>query len=314
MVSGLANFGQSNFGQSILCVACVVVGVGWGVGGSVVLCCVFSICLLCCCVLLCVVVCFAVRVVLRSTLANPDLTNFGQSNFGQSNKWPIHLDLGVCCGPKGWGPKTEKLGQRRVGQRKVGGPIFRAFFHLPPPVSFFSSLPLGYCRGFLVVFGSAGDLKCACSEFSGCRVKPRRPRCGGRWKKESEILGVQRRVQGSGFWGQKQKQNIKKMKSKRRRRRRRKRKRKKSKRKRRKQEKTEKETEQTPLVRLRPISTSASWPKSSILGGGVSGGGGVRPHHQHEPQTQQQTTTTTTHRHRFGTIGGTVAVGARWFG
>ena len=56
MVSGLANFGQSNLGPINFCVLrCVVVGVGWvvvGVGGSVVLCCVLSTCLLCCCVLL----------------------------------------------------------------------------------------------------------------------------------------------------------------------------------------------------------------------------------------------------------------------
>ena len=36
-------------------------------------------------------------------------------------------------------------------------------------------LSLGSSRGFLVVFGSAGAVKCARLEFSGCRVKPRRP-------------------------------------------------------------------------------------------------------------------------------------------
>ena len=43
-------------------------------------------------------------------------------------------------------------------------------FLLPPPFSFFLSL-WGSSRGILVVFLKAGALKCACLEFSGCRVR-----------------------------------------------------------------------------------------------------------------------------------------------
>ena len=55
-------------------------------------------------------------------------------------------------------------------------PKFRAFFPLPPPFSLFFSLSGGSSRGILVVFLKAGTLKCARLEFSGCRVKPRRPK------------------------------------------------------------------------------------------------------------------------------------------
>ena len=52
---------------------------------------------------------------------------------------------------------------------------FALFF--PSPATSFA-LFLSHCvssRGFLVVFGSAGAVKCARLEFSGCGVKPRRP-------------------------------------------------------------------------------------------------------------------------------------------
>ena len=55
-----------------------------------------------------------------------------------------------------------------------GAQNFALFFRLPPPVLLFVS----HCvssRGILVVFRSAGALKCARMEFSGCCVKPRRP-------------------------------------------------------------------------------------------------------------------------------------------
>ena len=107
---------------------------------------------------------------------SPTLANrFGQSNF---------LDL-VCHG-----------GPRRVGPRRVkgGSPKFRAFFFpLPPPFRSFLSL-WGSFLGILVVFLKAGTLKCARLEFSGCRVKPRRPH-SSRGERER---GREEAVQGEG--------------------------------------------------------------------------------------------------------------------
>ena len=86
--------------------------------------------------------------------------NFGQSNFGQSLANPF-LDL-VCVmapnfgaqTPEGWGP--EKWGS------ESGGPKFRAFFfRLPPHFCSFGLSLWGSSRGFLVVFGSAGAVKCS---------------------------------------------------------------------------------------------------------------------------------------------------------
>ena len=80
------------------------------------------------------------------------------------------------------GPNPEKVGARRVGARwgpkhgarRVGGPKFSRFFPSPDAkfVLFFSLWVSS--RGILVVL-RAGTLKCARLEFSGCRVKPRRP-------------------------------------------------------------------------------------------------------------------------------------------
>ena len=67
-----------------------------------------------------------------------------------------------------------RVGVRRVGARRVGSPKFRSFF--PATISLFLCLCGGSSRGILVVFLKAGALKCARLEFSGCRVKPRRPR------------------------------------------------------------------------------------------------------------------------------------------
>ena len=39
-------------------------------------------------------------------------------------------------GPKGWGARRGG-GPKVVGARRVGGPKFRAFFSLPPEISFF---------------------------------------------------------------------------------------------------------------------------------------------------------------------------------
>ena len=68
-----------------------------------------------------------------------------------------------------------KGGAPKGGAPNFGGPKISLFFlPLPTPFSFF--LPSwGSFRGILVVFGSAGALKCARLEFPGCRVKRRRP-------------------------------------------------------------------------------------------------------------------------------------------
>ena len=81
--------------------------------------------------------------------------------------WPLGVGVGVgqgewelqWCGPEGW------------GARRVGGAKFRSFFSFSP-----TSLPL--LRVISWNFGGViegRDLKCARLEFSGCRVKPRRP-------------------------------------------------------------------------------------------------------------------------------------------
>ena len=64
---------------------------------------------------------------------------------------------------------------RRVGPRRVGSQNFALFFPSPATAFHFFSLSFGLFRGILVVF-EAPALKCARLEFSGCRVKPRRPR------------------------------------------------------------------------------------------------------------------------------------------
>ena len=75
--------------------------------------------------------------------------------------WPIH---GSGVRVPWWGPKGG------------GGPKFRAFFHSPAPsYALFVSLWVS-ARGILVVFSKAGTIKRARLEFSGCRVKLRRPR------------------------------------------------------------------------------------------------------------------------------------------
>ena len=71
----------------------------------------------------------------------------------------------VCL--KGGGPHSQRVRAPKSGASR--GPKFRAFFSLLSPT--FSFL---FSR--FLVFGSAGALKCARLEFSGCHVKPRRPR------------------------------------------------------------------------------------------------------------------------------------------
>ena len=85
---------------------------------------------------------------------------------------------GLGWGPKGGGPKGggPKGGGPKGGGPKGGGPEISRFFSFSRPHvrSFCLSLWVS-SRGFLVVFLKARTLKCARLEFSGCRVKPRRP-------------------------------------------------------------------------------------------------------------------------------------------
>ena len=75
-------------------------------------------------------------------------------------------------GPKGWGPEG-------LGARRVGGARNFALFFSPTGNFILSTLSGRSSRGILVVFLKAGALICARLEFSGCRVKPRRPPTGG---------------------------------------------------------------------------------------------------------------------------------------
>ena len=60
---------------------------------------------------------------------------------------------------------------------KGGGPTISRFFSISRrKIRSFRISLWGSSRGFLVVFGSAGAVECSRSEYSGCRVKPRRPR------------------------------------------------------------------------------------------------------------------------------------------
>ena len=109
----------------------------------------------------------------------------GTSDFGQSNFDQSIFGQNLCfCG------FTIRGGPEGVGAPKGGGPkILCFFFPLPPQFSFFSPfrsfcVSLGSSRGILVVFGSAGAVKCARLEFLGCRVKPRR--LAGPKKKQGE--------------------------------------------------------------------------------------------------------------------------------
>ena len=134
----------------------------------------------------------------QSRFGHPDLTNFGQSifghrGFGPANQfWPkpilanpilanpllaIWIWVGVMV-PKGGATKggATKGGAAEGGATKGGEPKISSFFPCPA-AKFVLFFPLwGSSRGFLVVFGSAGAVKCSRLEFSGCRVKPRRPR------------------------------------------------------------------------------------------------------------------------------------------
>ena len=69
-------------------------------------------------------------------------------------------------GPEGWGPEG------------WGAQNFALFFPLPPPFRSFCVYP-GVCSWNFGGVGSAGTLKCARLEFSGCRVRAPAARSGG---------------------------------------------------------------------------------------------------------------------------------------
>ena len=143
------------------------------------------------------------RVRASPTLAKRSLanTNFGQTKFGQHQLWSRHQPTlakpslantilvlqGRVGSWFGWwsgsGLQTQKHEAPKGGAPQVGpvkrtpqvGPEHsRFFFPLPPHVSF--SLPSleGLLEEYWWCF-CAGTIKCARLEFSGCRVKPRRP-------------------------------------------------------------------------------------------------------------------------------------------
>ena len=85
--------------------------------------------------------------------------------------------------PKGGAQTQKKLGPKGGATKggatkgrgpKGGGQNFALFFPSPAPMFVLSVSLWGSSRVFLVVFGSAGAVTCSL-EFSGCRVKPRRP-------------------------------------------------------------------------------------------------------------------------------------------
>ena len=111
----------------------------------------------------------------------------GQIRFGQMRSRPCQGGgSSNGGGRKGGGPTQEKVGARMVGARtlgartvearRVGAQNFALFFPSPATIVFLFSLSCWSFRGILVVFEAPGTLKCARLEFSGCRVKPRRPR------------------------------------------------------------------------------------------------------------------------------------------
>ena len=71
------------------------------------------------------------------------------------------------------GLEAQNGGPAEGGGGRVESPTFRVF---PLLATFRFVFPLWVSsRGFLVVFGSAGAVKCARLEFSGCRVSPGGP-------------------------------------------------------------------------------------------------------------------------------------------
>ena len=80
--------------------------------------------------------------------------------------------------PKGWGPEG------------WGAQNFAFFFPSPATMFILSSLSWGSSRGILVAFLNAGALKCSRLEFSGCRVKPRRPQSRRGFTRQPESPNV----------------------------------------------------------------------------------------------------------------------------
>ena len=104
---------------------------------------------------------------------------FGPIHFWANPFWanpfwanPFWAKFSV-CGPEEWG--LRRVGAPKGGGQKGGEAQNFALFSLSRSIfALFVSLWVS-SRGFLVVSGSAGAVKCVRLEFSGCRVKPRRP-------------------------------------------------------------------------------------------------------------------------------------------
>ena len=102
------------------------------------------------------------------------------------------------CRPRG--PNPEKVGARIMGARKpemgprrVGAsPKFHAFFSVSRSHFHSFCLSLGVFSWNFVVFGSAGALKCSRFEFSGYRVKPRRPQSRRGFTRQERNFGRSR--------------------------------------------------------------------------------------------------------------------------
>ena len=119
----------------------------------------------------------------KPILANPFLANlfFGSGVCQRVGPHPEKNGLRIVgpriVGPEGWGP--EGWGAQNFVFFSVSRHHFRSF--------------VSHCvssRGFLVVFGSAGAVKCSRLEFSGCRVKPRRPRSRRGFTRQPESPNV----------------------------------------------------------------------------------------------------------------------------
>ena len=115
--------------------------------------------------------------------------------FGLPGVWRAARWGRVGWGTAGWGPAGWEAHK------------FALFFPSPGTFFFHSSLSWGSTRGILVVFLNSGALKCARLEFSGCRVKPRRPHArqpesppgeGGPGAKRRAVLGRR----GGRSWGE----------------------------------------------------------------------------------------------------------------
>ena len=112
---------------------------------------------------------------------NPEGTDFGQSRFGHPDLTKSIWIVCVCHGgAQRVGPtqknRAPKVGAPKGGPRRVGEQNFTVFFSFFRPHSRSFYLSLGVFSWNFGGVSSARALSCARLEFSGCHVKPRRPR------------------------------------------------------------------------------------------------------------------------------------------